>query len=89
MEFSRTLLGDLLKWKNDDHRKPLILHGARQVGKTWLLKYFGEHYFEDVAYFNFDEQPDVVELFTNNKEPIRILTQLSYLYGKTIQPQLH
>ena len=80
-------MNDLKKWKEDVRRKPLILHGARQVGKTWLLKRFGQMFFEDVAYFNFDEQPDVADLFNIDKDPNRIIKQLSYLHGKSINPQ--
>lgn len=87
MEFSRDLMEDLVKWKEEIRRKPLILHGARQVGKTWLLKHFGQLFFEDVAYFNFDEQPDIIDLFNIDKDPNRIIKQLSYLYGKSINPQ--
>ena len=87
MEFSRDLMKDLVKWKENIRRKPLILHGARQVGKTWLLKHFGQQFFEDVAYFNFDEQPDLIDLFNIDKDPNRIIKQLSYLYGKSINPQ--
>src|SRR5659263_688477 len=87
MEFARDLLKDLIKWKEDSRRKPLLLHGARQVGKTWLLKHFGQIAFQDVAYFNFDEQPDVASLFETDKDPNRIIKQLSYLYGQSINPQ--
>ena len=87
MQFERDLLNDLLKWKEDIRRKPLIIHGARQVGKTWLLKQFGRTSFEDVAYFNFDEQPDLVSLFTVDKDPARIVKQLSFLHGRAINPQ--
>ena len=51
----RFILGNLLKWKNSHYRKPLILKGVRQVGKTWILKEFGKRYYENTAYFNFDE----------------------------------
>ena len=86
MDFIRYLQQDLLKWKDDAGRKPLILHGARQVGKTWLLKHFGQTYFEDVAYFNFDEQSDLSGIFDTNKDPERIIRQLSYLHGTSIKP---
>lgn len=50
----RFLLEKLLDWKNSPFRKPLILMGVRQVGKTWLLKEFGRRYYDNTAYFNFD-----------------------------------
>ena len=51
----RLILKKLLKWKNSPYRKPLIMKGVRQVGKTWILKEFGKRYYENTAYFNFDE----------------------------------
>ena len=51
----RKIINDLLKWKDSPYRKPLILKGVRQVGKTWILKEFGRRYYENTAYFNFDE----------------------------------
>lgn len=83
MVFKRDLLEELKRWKEKGDRMPLILHGARQTGKTWLLKHFGETCFEDFAYFNFDEQEDLKELFSD-KNPTRIIRDLSILRGKTI-----
>ena len=51
----RLLISQLLKWKENPRRKPLVLEGARQVGKTWLLKEFGKRYFKDVCYVNFEQ----------------------------------
>ena len=51
----RLIMNDLLKWKNKPSRKPLLFTGVRQCGKTYILKEFGSRYFEDVAYFNFEE----------------------------------
>ena len=51
----RFILKKLLDWKDSPYRKPLILKGVRQVGKTWILKEFGKRYYENTAYFNFDE----------------------------------
>jgi uncharacterized protein len=55
MQISRNILTQLVAWKKGPYSKPLILQGARQVGKTWLLKHFGQKYFENVAYFNISE----------------------------------
>ena len=52
MKIVREILNDLKVWKDNPGRKPLILQGARQVGKTWILKHFGEQFFENTAYFN-------------------------------------
>lgn len=82
----RFIMKKLLAWKNSNNRKPLILKGARQVGKTYILKQFGEENYEGVAYFNFDHDEDLYNLFTNTKDPKRILEQLSFIYGKAIHP---
>ena len=59
----RFILEKLLEWKNSPYRKPLILKGVRQVGKTWILKEFGRLYYENTAYFNFDE--NAVKIYGN------------------------
>ncbi len=87
MEINRTIQRKLTIWKNTSDRKPLILQGARQVGKTWLLKHFGTTEFEQVAYFNFEEQPDLKQFFQNTKDTSRILQNLSLVHGRAITPQ--
>ena len=82
----RFIVGKLIKWKNSKYRKPLILKGARQVGKTYILKEFGKENYNDIAYFNFDHDTDLYNLFVNSKEPKRILEQLAFIYGKAIIP---
>ena len=82
----RKIMKELLKWKNDKNRKPLILRGARQVGKTYIIKQFGIENYEGVAYFNFDHDTELYTLFKNTKDPKRILEQLSFIYGKSIIP---
>lgn len=52
----RNAIQDLINWKNDEERKPLVLKGARQVGKTWLMKEFGKNHYKSFVYFNFDEE---------------------------------
>ena len=64
MRIEREIYQKLLDWKKSQYRKPLMLQGARQVGKTWLLKTFGKQEFENLAYFNFDEQPELKQFFT-------------------------
>lgn len=61
----RKLINDLVKWKNSDARKPLLLLGARQVGKTWLMKDFGKRYYTNVAYVNCDAEPLAKKLFAH------------------------
>jgi len=87
MKIKRTILRQLTEWKNKPGRKPLILQGARQVGKTWLLKHFGNQYFESTAYFNFDRQVELKQFFETTKDPKRILENLSLVHGKAILPQ--
>ena len=83
----RFILNELIKWKESKYRKPLILKGARQIGKTYILKQFGEENYEGVAYFNFDHNEDLYNLFNITKDPKRILEQLSFIYGKAIKPE--
>lgn len=82
----RFILKKLIEWKNSETRKPLILKGARQVGKTYIVKQFGEENYEGLAYFNFDHDKDLYNLFDNTKDPKRILEQLAFIYGKAIIP---
>ncbi len=81
----RTALQDLLAWKASPKRKPLILKGVRQSGKTWLLQHFGATQYRDTAYFNFDEQPDLKQFFELDKDPARILRNLSIVHGAPIE----
>ena len=83
----RLIMKDLIQWKESKYRKPLILQGARQVGKTYLIKEFGRENYESVAYFNFDHDENLHALFQNTKDPKRILEQLSFVQGKAIQPE--
>lgn len=72
----RFILKKLLNWKNSPYRKPLILKGVRQVGKTWILKEFGKRYYENTAYFNFDENEEYKQFFETTKDINRILQNL-------------
>ena len=87
MKIQRKAIEALLEWKSAKSRKPLILQGARQVGKTWLLKEFGKSHFDNVAIFNFDENPELKQFFVSTKDVKRIINNLSLVYGKTITPQ--
>lgn len=87
MKIQRKIQEKLSIWKNDPNRKPLVLQGARQVGKTWLLKQLGKTDFEDIAYFNFEEQPELKQFFENTKDVRRIVQNLSLVHGRTIAPQ--
>ena len=83
----RNILNDLLNWKISKHRKPLILKGVRQVGKTWILKEFGKRYYENTAYFNFDENEEYKEFFETTKDVERILQNLMMASNQKIVPE--
>ncbi len=83
----RNAIQNLLAWKSAPDRKPLVLKGARQVGKTWLMKEFGETCYEQYVYFNFDEEDALGSIFTSNKNPHRILELLSLISGEKILPE--
>ena len=82
----RTLYNKLLDWKTSPHRKPLILEGARQVGKTWLLKEFGKNEYSEVAYINCHNNPDVANLFADFNMD-RVLRSIAAITGVTVRPE--
>ena len=83
----RKIMEKLINWKEDKDRKPLILRGARQVGKTYILKQFGKENYEGIVYCNFDHDMQLHSIFENTKDPVSILEQLSFVYGKAIVPE--
>ena len=83
----RKIMKNLESWKNSPHRKPMILNGVRQVGKTWILKEFGKQYYENTAYFNFDENKEYKEFFETTKNVDRIIQNLTIANGQKIQPE--
>lgn len=74
----------LEKWKASAHRKPLILQGARQVGKTYLILEFGRIHYENVAYFNFETNPKLNDTFAEDISPSYLIPVLSHIAGQTI-----
>ena len=82
----RFLLNKLISWKDSKYRKPLILNGVRQVGKTWILKEFGKRHYEGIAYFNFDESEEYKQFFETTKDVDRILQNLIMASGQVIKP---
>lgn len=74
----RFLMKKLIEWKDKPHRKPLILNGARQVGKTWLLKEFGKNHFDNVAYVNLDDNPAMQEQFELGYDIPRIISAIQF-----------
>jgi len=82
----RLLMAGLVRWKESRVRKPLILKGVRQSGKTWLLKEFGRQHYRSTAYFNFDEQPELADFFAHTKDAHRIVQNLAIANGAAIVP---
>ena len=82
----RFLMSDLIAWKDSPRRKPLILNGARQVGKTWLLREFGAREFENVAYVNFDNNERLIGQFDHGYDIDRLLLALQAEARQPITP---
>lgn len=82
----RRAIQNLIDWKSSEDRKPMVLKGARQVGKTWLMKKFGQDYYKSFLYFNFDEEEELKSIFEKNKNPQRIIELLSMIAGQKILP---
>lgn len=85
MELKRDIMERLLRWKNSEYRKPLIIQGARQIGKTWIMKKFGELHYDNVAYLNFDASEELCREFENTKDPSRLLGILRLYTEKPIE----
>lgn len=83
----RQAIQALIKWKSSPERKPLVLKGARQVGKTWLMKEFGQNYYTSYVYFNFDEEDELKSIFETNKNPQRLIEVLSMIANEKIIPE--
>ena len=83
----REKIEDLKKWKESKNRKPLIIRGARQVGKTWLMKEFGKQYYEKCAYINFDDNTRMNNLFEEDFDLDRIIQGLKIESGVSIEPE--
>ena len=83
----RDALQKLIQWKNSRGRKPLILKGARQTGKTWLMKEFGRLYYKDTIYINFENEQRFRSLFQNDFNVSRIISTLQLYYGRLIVPE--
>jgi len=82
----RNKYNDLIKWKHSPTRKPLILRGARQVGKTYLLKSFGQNEYASYAYLNFEIDPNLKGLFTQNLKPSTLLAHIRTYLNQDIEP---
>lgn len=82
----RIAMEKLLKWKKSKNRKPLIIEGARQVGKTWLMKEFGKQAYDNTIYINFDSNSTMAELFASDLDTNRLLMGLELYAGHKINP---
>ena len=83
----RIAMEKLLKWKQSKRRKPLIIEGARQVGKTWLMKEFGRQAYADTVYINFDSNSRMAELFASDLDTERLIMGLELYIGRKIDPK--
>ena len=83
----RKAMQDLINWKNKKNRKPLLLYGARQVGKTYLVKEFGNRYFEDMIYINFETNTLVGKIFDEDINPANIIKNIEVIFGKKIEKE--
>lgn len=90
MKIKRDIIAKLIEWRDRPGRKPILLKGARQIGKTWTMEVFGHEYFEYCVKFDFDRQPELKSIFQMTKEPARIVRELALycnqpiLAGKTL-----
>lgn len=86
INFRRDIEKDLIEWKHREGHRPLIIEGARQIGKTWIMKYFGATRYVSTAYFNFENSKELCEEFKNTKDPARLIPLLELYSGVRIMP---
>lgn len=82
----RKIMQDLVSWKNNPDRMPLIIEGARQVGKTWVMKEFGARHYKNTVYFNFDDNRKLHKLFDQDLDIKRLISELELISGNSIIP---
>ncbi len=87
VDIKREISDDLLRWKRSPDRKPLIICGARQIGKTWAMRRFGQEHYEHVAYFNFDSSEELCSEFEKTKAPERLIDILRLYADCPIVPE--
>ena len=83
----REILEDLIKWKESKNRKPLIVHGARQVGKTYIIKEFGKKYYKNLIYVNFQTNTKISSQIEDSIDAKYIINKLELFYGEKIIPE--
>src|SRR5262245_59433463 len=84
MSMKRKILQDLKQWKEREKRKPLILRGARQIGKTFILQKFGKEFFPDFHYLNFENNKSLCSIFEEDLNPNKIIQKLNFILNKSI-----
>ncbi|MDR3048397.1 MAG: ATP-binding protein [Elusimicrobiota bacterium] len=82
----RQAIDNLIKWKQESNRKPMLIFGMRQVGKTWLMRKFGEENFKNIVYINFDNEPDKKKIFEKDLNTARIIEALGFEAETKINP---
>ena len=82
----RMLMRDLIKWKNEPDKKPLVIQGVRQCGKTYLIEEFAKRYYSDFVYYRFDKDTGIKKYFEQDLDPKRIIKDLGLARGKSIKP---
>lgn len=86
MEIRREIIRSFKQWKDSSDRKPILLKGARQIGKTWAMETFGKECFEYCVKFDFDRQPELKSIFQATKDPLRIINELALYCNSPIYP---
>lgn len=82
----RKIINDLIKWRQSENRKPLIIHGARQVGKTYIVKQFGKEYYDNLIYVNFETNQEISSQISDSIDAKYIINKLELFYGEKIIP---
>lgn len=82
----REIINDLIKWKESENRKPLIIHGARQVGKTYIVKQFGKEYYDNLIYVNFETNQELSSQIVDSIDAKYVINKLELFYGEKILP---
>ena len=82
MEIKRDIISVFKTWKDSALHKPILLKGARQIGKTWAMEKFGKECFKYCVKFDFDRQPELISIFQTTKSPERIISELALYWGQ-------
>ena len=81
----RNAMNNLIQWKNKKNRKPLLLYGARQVGKTYLVKEFAKEFFKDIIYVNFETNDIIGKIIDENISPSYIIKNLEIVFNRVVR----